>query len=206
MIFNSWIQILAGIPAILVAITFHEYAHGKTAALLGDPTPATQGRLSLNPLKHLDFMGTLMLVLVGFGWAKPVQVNPFYFRGDRQKGMLYVALAGPLMNLVLAYLSAVALRLFGHTHVFLYFFLSFLMWYNTMLAIFNLIPLPPLDGSKILAGLLPLNKSNFFYQLEAYGPLILLLLLATGILGDIIRPIIYGVLDLIQIAASWGIF
>ena len=99
------------IPAILVAITFHEYAHGKTAALLGDPTPGSQGRLTLNPLAHLDFLGTLMLLTVHFGWAKPVQVNPVYFRGDRRKGLLLVSLSGPLMNLVLAYLAAFAWRL-----------------------------------------------------------------------------------------------
>lgn len=206
MIFDNWVQLVAGIPAILVAITFHEYAHGKTAALLGDPTPESHGRLSLNPLKHLDFLGTLMLVAVGFGWAKPVQVNPYYFRGNRQKGMLYVALAGPLMNLVLAYLSAVAMRLFGHIHVLLYVFFSFLIWYNTMLAIFNLVPLPPLDGSKILAGLLPFRKSNFLNQLEVYGPIILLILLATGLLSDLIRPIVSAVLNLIQTAAGWSIF
>lgn len=207
MIFDNWAQIVAGIPAILVAITFHEYAHGKTAALLGDPTPEAQGRLSLNPFKHLDFIGTLMLVVVGFGWAKPVQVNPYFFRGDRQKGMLYVALAGPLMNLVLAYLSAIAMRLFGHVHILLYMFFNFLIWYNTMLAIFNLVPLPPLDGSKIFAGLLPFNiRENFLYQLEVYGPILLLILLATGLLSDLIRPIVYAVLNLIQTAAGWTIF
>lgn len=205
MFFQNIGQIFAGIPAILVAITFHEYAHGKTAALLGDSTPEAQGRLSLNPLRHLDPLGALMLLLVGFGWAKPVQVNPYYFKTDRRKGMFYVALAGPLMNLVLAYLSAVALRIFPPINIIGLFFF-YLLWYNTMLAVFNLIPLPPLDGSKILSGLLSPRYLSTYYKIESYGPFILILLLATGILNQILQPIVRAVLSVLQLAAGWGIF
>lgn len=204
MFFNSLFDLLAGIPALLIAITFHEYAHGKMAAILGDPTPASQGRLSLNPLAHLDVLGTLMLLVAGFGWAKPVQVNPFYFRGDRQKGMMKVGLAGPVMNLVLAYLAAVAARLTGGAPPLLDAFLWYTLWYNSMLAVFNLIPLPPLDGSKVLAGILPRRSAMSLYSLEAYGPMILLLLLATGVLSSFLRPAVRGLMTAIASLAGWG--
>lgn len=117
-------SLLAAIPAILIAIVFHEYAHGKVAYMLGDPTPKYQKRLTLNPLNHLDPLGALMFIVVGFGWAKPVQVNPFHFRGDRRKGMMMVSLAGPVMNLVLAYLGAVGLQLFGTSNWYVGSFFS----------------------------------------------------------------------------------
>lgn len=201
MFFNSITQFLAAVPAILIAITFHEYAHGKMAAILGDPTPENQGRLTLNPLKHLDVFGTLMLFVVGFGWAKPVQVNPFFFQGDRRKGMMYVGLAGPMMNFVLAYLAAIALQLVGPGG-YLATFLYILMLINSALGIFNLIPVPPLDGSKILSGLLPQSYSHFFYKLEQYGPIILILLLVTGLAGRIMSPLLYGLVRFFQTLAG----
>ncbi len=203
MFFSDLSGLMAGIPAILIAITFHEYAHGKTAAILGDPTPGYQGRLSLNPLNHLDPLGTLMLLVAGFGWAKPVQVNPYHFQGDRNRGMMMVALAGPVMNLTLAYLAAVAYRLSGGFSPFLNTFLFYLMWFNAMLAVFNLIPLPPLDGSKVLAGL-SRQGARLIYQLEGYGPLVLLLLLATGMLSKILRPAVHSVIKGIMTLAGWG--
>lgn len=181
------------VPAILIAITFHEYAHGKTAALLGDPTPGQYGRLTLNPLAHLDPVGTLMLLVARFGWAKPVPVNPYFFRGDRRKGMLLVSLAGPLMNLVLAYLAAFGLKLVLGTSWLLQSFFQELLFINLALAIFNLIPIPPLDGSKILANLLPREFGSIFMQLESYGPIILIIFLVTGMFSRIITPgILFG--------------
>lgn len=204
MMFSSIQGLLAGIPAILIAITFHEFAHGKMASILGDPTPKLQGRLSLNPVKHLDVLGSLMLVVAGFGWAKPVEVNPYYFSGDRHKGMMLVGLAGPLMNIVLAYLAAVILNRVGYGYFAL--FLSYLLWFNAMLAVFNLIPLPPLDGSKVLAGILPRPMAASLYSLEAYGPLILLILLATGFIGRVLRPAVEGLIQIIVTVANWGYF
>jgi len=198
--FSNITGMIIAIPAVLVAITFHEYAHGKAAYLFGDPTPKYQGRLTLNPIAHLDPIGTLLLFIAGFGWAKPVQVNPFHFRGDRKKIMMLVSLAGPLMNTVLAYLAAVGMQIVGRFYtlgtiaVYLHLFFKLLLFYNVVLAVFNLLPIPPLDGSKILAGVLPERYSSFIYRIEQYGPLILLLLIFSDvidlILGSAVRAII----------------
>lgn len=197
MFFRDPLSLIAVLPALLIAITFHEYAHGKMAALQGDPTPKMTGRLSLNPLKHLDPLGTLMLVVVGFGWAKPVQVNPMYFR-DRRKGMIWTSLAGPGMNLVLAYFAGLAQGLMKPTGLLAAFFF-YLMWYNIVLAVFNLIPIPPLDGSKVLFGLLPPRIAWKLMPLERYGMVILLVLMVTGILGRFLGPAIRGIMGLIML-------
>lgn len=194
--FSNLQGLLFAIPAILVAITFHEYAHGKVAYLLGDKTAEYQGRLTLNPLAHLDPIGTLLLVVAGFGWAKPVQVNPMQFRGDKKKGMMLVGLAGPVMNLILGYLSATGLRLLtlsgysGTAAGFLYQFFYMLLFYNVVLAVFNLLPIPPLDGSKILIGLLPDNYLGIVEILERYGFIILIILVMTNYTRFlIVRPV-----------------
>ncbi len=196
MFFRDPTALIVVVPALLIAITFHEFAHGKMAAILGDPTPAQTGRLSLNPLKHLDVMGTLMLLIVGFGWAKPVQVNPFYFQ-DRRKGMIYTSLAGPGMNLVLAYFAGLFGALVGGSGLAGLFFF-YLMWYNIVLAVFNLIPVPPLDGSKVLLGLLPPQMVVKILPLERYGTVILLILLVTGILGRVLIPLVLGIMGVIN--------
>ena len=194
-------QILVFVPVILLALSFHEMCHGFVAYKLGDPTPKYQGRLTLNPLAHLDMMGTLMLVFSGFrfGWAKPVMVNPLNFRGNKQKAMLWVALAGPVSNLVLAFLGGLLFALFYNYQMHIYWFnlLNALVVINVSLAIFNLIPVPPLDGSKILAGLLPGRMQHIVYQLEAYGPIILILLLLTGAIRRILIPLSDIVIKLI---------
>ena len=195
----SLANIAISIPGILVAIAFHEYAHGKMADLLGDPTPRHQGRLTVNPISHLDPMGTLLFVIAGFGWAKPVQVNPMYFHGDKQRGMTLVALAGPLMNLILALLGTIALALGGYKYYYVALLLKPLILYNVVLAVFNLIPIPPLDGSKILAGILPRPAASYLYQLEQYGPLILLLFIFTGLTRSIIMPIVNEIINVLSI-------
>jgi len=191
------------IPAVIIALTFHEVAHGWVAKIFHDPTAEQAGRLSLNPLKHLDPIGTLLLIFVGFGWAKPVPINPLYFQGNRKKKMLLVSLAGPLANLIEALVGAIALSLIWHfapygsvTNYFYNFFYYF-MYINVVLAIFNLIPVPPLDGSKILAGLLPDKFLNFIISVERYGFIILMALVFLGLIQKIIVPPINFIVDLL---------
>ena len=168
--------LLIALPAILIALTVHEYAHGRAALALGDPTASYMGRLSLNPIKQIDPFGALMMLVVGFGWAKPVPVNPRYFKNPK-KGMAITALMGPLTNFALAflcvplYLLAYKIGQFlvsvsGASHLLAFFegllaFLFVLHTLNLSLALFNLIPLPPLDGSRILGLFLP---SKLYYR------------------------------------------
>ncbi|HOQ09597.1 MAG TPA: site-2 protease family protein [Syntrophomonadaceae bacterium] len=197
-------RMLISLPAIIIGLTFHEYAHGLAADYLGDDTPYYQGRLTLNPLPHIDWLGFLMLLLAGFGWAKPVQVNPYKLKGGVKNGMMLVSLAGPVMNILLALLSMIALRLVlpyqgqewaNYTIMLIYPLIQI----NLVLAVFNLVPIPPLDGSKILAGLLPDRGAAVMYTLEQYGTLILLLLLITGVISSILGPLVRGLYTLLAV-------
>jgi Zn-dependent protease len=200
---ESVYNMLIALPAILIALTFHEYAHGQVADWLGDDTPYYQGRLTINPLPHIDWIGFFALMFFHFGWAKPVQVNPNNFKNVSVKtGMMLVSMAGPLMNMMLALAAMIALRMLGSNPELgtysgslsaLIQMLMPLVEINIILAVFNLIPVPPLDGSKILAGLLPDKGTRFIYSLEQYGPLLLLLLIFTNLAGKIIWPM-YNVL------------
>lgn len=166
---------LVSIISLLIAITIHEYSHSLAADRLGDPTPRSLGRLSLNPLRHLDPIGTLFLFIAGFGWGKPVPIDPYNFRQPRRDELL-VALAGPGSNIILALLFAIAYRLFPSPDLFLYFY-SFIFT-NLALAFFNLLPIPPLDGSQVFLNLLSPDQSHQWRQaLSRYGYLILFLLL-----------------------------
>ena len=202
---NTIRDIIIAIPGFLVAITVHEFAHGYIAYRLGDPTAKLAGRLTLNPISHLDLVGSLVLVVTQMiGWAKPVPVDPRYLR-DPRRDMLWISLAGPAANII----AATALALILHPLFFAFpessmgpmtekFVVPILKMIgagvviNVGLGIFNLVPVPPLDGSKILAGMLPRDLAYKYEQLEPYGFIILLVLIFTGIVRYIVYPpIIY---------------
>jgi Zn-dependent protease len=198
--FISQLTILA--PPLLLALTLHEFAHGYVAFRLGDPTAKDLGRLTLNPLKHLDPLGTIAFFIIKFGWAKPVPVNPANFKNPRQD-MLWVALAGPATNLMLAIVCALLVKvlvimaqslpystLAEAILVPLHGMLVAGVWINVVLCVFNFLPIPPLDGSRILSGLLPEHLAKSYMQVERYGFIILLVLLATGALRGMISPVI----------------
>ncbi len=182
-----------------MAATVHEYAHAYAAVQLGDPTPRWLGRLTLNPLAHLDPLGSLLLLLAGFGWAKPVPVNPRHFRNPRQ-GMLLVALAGPLANVtLLAGLGFLYRMGLVPPEGWVAELWLRMLYVNAVLAVFNLLPIPPLDGSRILGSLLWGEAEAAFNRVQPYGALVLLALVATGWLGPLLRP---PVLWLIQWAVG----
>ncbi len=190
-------RILYLTPAVLIGLTFHEYAHAAAAYRLGDRTAKYQGRLTLNPAAHIDVMGLIMLYLFKFGWARPVPVNPYNFRGDRRRGMLLVSLAGPAANLIIAVVAAILLGAFLWNIPYVNRITQIIIEINVVLAIFNLIPVPPLDGSKILAGLLPVSQ-EWLYRFEQYGAIILILLVFTGIIGKILGVFIFPVLEILS--------
>ena len=174
--------------AVLFCLTVHETCHGLAALALGDPTAKRQHRLSLNPLRHIDWFGLLMMLVAGFGWARPVPVNPNYFKKPRQ-GMALTALAGPASNLLLALLLLIPARLiytYAHYSVFNQTARDFLTSTAALsigLGLFNLIPIPPLDGSKVLAVLLPERAYRWLMRYERFGIFALWLLVALGVGG-----------------------
>lgn len=189
-------------PPLLFALTLHEFAHGFIAWRLGDPTARDAGRLTLNPLKHLDPLGTIAFFFIKIGWAKPVPVNPNYFQNPK-KDMLWVALAGPATNLAIAVASAILTKgiwMLANTLPYsaaaeavlvpLNAMLIASVWINLVLCIFNFLPIPPLDGSRILMGLLPNNLALSYMRIERFGFIIILILAFSGILSKIIVPII----------------
>ncbi|MDY2637207.1 MAG: site-2 protease family protein [Phascolarctobacterium sp.] len=189
------------IPALLFAISIHEYAHAQCADSMGDPTARYMGRLTFNPLAHLDPIGAILLVVAGFGWAKGVPINVNNFR-NRREGILKVSFAGPAANLFLCFVAAFMMAFLGKMHMLsdgLYRFLFWMQLYNVWFAFFNLIPVPPLDGSRILSELLPAKQSWQFNEIvDRYGFYILIALVFTGITGMIINPLANGYLRLIQ--------
>ena len=192
-------------PVILLAIVSHEYAHGWVSDRLGDPTPRQSGRLSLNPFRHLDLMGALCLLIFRVGWAKPVPIDPRYYK-DRKKGILYVSLAGPGINFVLAFISllleGVLMKLGSRASILIWVLCQFGYYsavINVGLGLFNLIPIPPLDGSKIVSSLSE-KASRFYWKHQRYWRLILIVLLITGVLSRPLNWLNESILD-----AMWRI-
>ena len=192
--------ILIQAPAILFALTIHEYFHGWTANKLGDRTAELNGRLTLNPIAHLDVLGTILMFIVGFGWAKPVPIDARNFK-DPRKGTLLVAIAGPLSNLATAVVAGLILSfmipkmvtgelVFQGAYVVIPVFVILSFVYGIALAIFNLIPIPPLDGSRVLYAVLPERELRAYSQFEPYGVLLLfgLFIFAGGVFRYIFIP------------------
>ena len=194
--------LLLSAPGVLIAITFHEFAHGYAAYKLGDDTAKNQGRLSLNPLAHLDPIGTLMLLVAGFGWGKPVEVEPRNYtrKISMEKGEAIVSLAGPLMNFILAIIfTLIYCAIYKFTDLtfkvstigtIIIALLQYTISINIGLGVFNLIPLPPLDGSKIIMPFLPYKAKEFFVNNEQIFYIVFVLIWITGIAGTIITPAI----------------
>jgi Zn-dependent protease len=171
---------IAWLAAVIIGLAIHEYAHALSATVLGDNTAKMMGRLTLNPLAHIDPIGFIMLLLVGFGWGKPVPYNPYNLK-NKKWGSAFISIAGPLSNFIAIIISGLVLKFLTLYHIvlennLLWQFLLFLMVINVALMIFNLIPIPPLDGSKLLFAVLPLRYDNFKIQLLRNGPWLLLFL------------------------------
>lgn len=193
-------MLLVEIPGVLVAIVLHEFAHAAVATALGDPTPRLQGRLSLDPLRHIDWIGAIFFLLAGFGWAKPVQIDPRYYRNPRA-GMVLVALAGPVMNMLVALVCLFVLvhvafptsgvgRVVGEM-------VSTAVELNVFFGVFNILPIPPLDGSRILSAI-SREGMRLMTAVEPYGWILLLVLLVFGVLGRVLQPMADVVLRVLE--------
>ncbi len=188
--FGNLLSILINVPITLVCFTGHELAHGWVSEKLGDPTPRQQGRMTINPLAHLDVIGTLLMIFTGFGWAKPVMVNPMYYK-DRKKGMAITAAAGPLSNLVMAFVMLLIYTLltlvFAKLGVTMPAIVGTIVYAfiirNLCFMVFNLIPIPPLDGAKVLGMFLPNRAYYKMLQYERYFMIVIMLLSLSGVLN-----------------------
>ena len=211
----EWVILLLTIPGVLIAITFHEFAHAYAATKLGDDTPMLENRLNLNPLSHIDPIGFSLLLFAGFGWGKPVAINPRNFnrKYSQTAGEAIVASAGPIMNFIIAIvLTLVYCAIIKFANAFAYTtniggiivsIIQYTIMVNLGLGIFNLIPLPPLDGSKILINFLSYNAKQWIYDHESIFYIIFLVIWITGLAGNIISPILnFLYTGLIHIGAS----
>ena len=206
MLNNSIPEIISAVITLLIAFTFHEFTHAWTATKFGDDTPRLFGRLTLNPVSHLDLIGSLMLIFTGFGWAKPVPINPRKIREHSPSALMLMSISGPLSNFFLAALAAIPLRMgwlmpanalvdFLPTP---YYFTQYFMFTNLGLMVFNLLPFPPLDGEEVLAYFLPQEWQGKWDAIRPYGPYLLFFLLLVGpnlgfsLVDTVLRPFILG--------------
>lgn len=191
--FKDPIEILLSLPAVFLAMSFHEFAHAYTADRMGDPTPRNMGRLTLDPLVHVDWIGLLLFAIFGYGWAKPVAVNPSNFR-NRKWGDIIVSLAGPVANMMLAVAASVVyvllIRFFPYINTTILSVVDYVIYLNITFSLLNLIPIPPFDGYHVLKDLLFHKNVQFFWRLEQYSMYILFAFVLLGLFGFILyRPV-----------------
>ena len=195
------IRAITSLPAIIIAMVIHEWAHARTAYALGDPTPRMMGRLTLNPAAHVDLIGLLMLFIVHFGWAKPVQINPYNFSNPRRDDIL-VSLAGPGANFAISFVTLMVMiflaKIGFEMSEGMQLVLSSIMIININFGIFNLIPIPPLDGSHVLKQLLPYELAQKYEILEQHSFLILIIILMTPVVSWILVPMQKFILGIFQ--------
>ena len=190
------IQLVIFLPSIIIALTVHEFSHAWVAYKLGDPTAKAEGRLTFNPLAHLDPLGTIMLILFRFGWGKPVPINEYNFKNP-VVGTALSSIAGPTSNLLLALLTTAIFHIFTPTNIFLNAFLLYFILINIVLMIFNLLPIPPLDGHKVIRALLPKSLRYGWESLESYSPYILIFTLFIIVYTGALSKIMYTILELL---------
>lgn len=204
------VSVLMKLPGILIGFTFHEYAHAYFATKYGDPTPGLQGRLTVNPLAHIDIWGLLMVLFVGFGWAKPVETDPSRYSGDVRKKDMIVSFAGPATNFVIALFTAIIIKIFLAAGLFssmnpnnaniLHSMLIYIVVINCMLFVLNIFPIPPLDGFHIVANLLPTSAYKFVYFVEKWSSIILFVFILSPLSDYIIgngTSYVYGFIQMI---------
>ena len=203
---GSLINILILLPGLLLAITIHEFSHAIMSDKLGDPTPGAMGRLTLSPFAHIDAIGLIALVLLGFGWGKPVQVNPSYYKHPKRDSIL-VALAGPVSNVLMAIIFAILLKIYNITieaeilafNQIVYSVFLYAMNINVVLFVFNLIPVYPLDGFNIVYNLCPYNARRVLDRIIPYSTIILIILIVTPVISVVISPVINGIESLLML-------
>lgn len=211
-----WIQTILTIPAVVIAMTFHEFAHAWTADHFGDTTPKSQGRLTLNPVSHIDPFGFVLLLFAGVGWGRPVMINPNNFTSNKSRAACeaWVSFAGPLMNFILAIVFTVIYYLLGQYApatgliAIIMSFVLYTIYINIGLGVFNLIPLPPLDGEKIFRNMLPYNVIEWLDKNSYILQLVFMILWITGLLGYVVSPVVGFISNLLfkGVGAIFGLF